>query len=207
MTINIRVHYNKNMKKLLSQNVTCKICNKKFPTLVTHIIKMHKTNTRDYLKRFPGSELTSKEYRERVRNSMKNRFIEDPTLRGKVASRTFDFIKNKKLTPLLQRDYKDAKICLEKSLWKPSILLYGSIIEAILLEKHLKEKKFYNVIDIAYKDKEISENEMHKIHIIRDLRNYVHIHKELAGNGEINEHWANTAADICESIIKRFRKI
>ena len=48
--------------------------------------------------------------------------------------------------------------------------------------------------------------ENHKIHIIRDLRNYVHLHKELLEDGEINEHWAKTAADICESIIKRFRE-
>jgi len=159
------------------------------------------------LKRFPSAKLSSDEYREKVSNSAKNRFLEDPTLREKVKSRTFDFINNKKLTPLLQRDYKSAKICLKDSLWKPSIILYGSIIEAILKKKHPKAKDFYDALEIAYKKNDISEKEYHKIHIIRNLRNFVHLHQELSEGEEINEYWAKTFADICESIIQRFRKV
>ena len=43
--------------------------------------------------------------------------------------------------------------------------------------------------------------------MVRDLRNFVHLHKELSEREEINEYWSKTFADICESIIKRFRKI
>lgn len=194
------------MSKTQIGKVKCKMpgCGQSFPTLATHIKRRHNLSSAEYLKRFPGSKLLSDDYRRKVSDSAKNRFLIDPTLRKKVASRTFDFVKNKKLTPLLQRDYKSAQICLKSSLWKPSILLYGSIIEAILIEKYPKEKKFYNAINIAYKNGDISEIENHKIHIIRDLRNFVHLHKELLEGGEINEHWAKTAADICESIIKRF---
>ena len=46
-----------------------------------------------------------------------------------------------------------------------------------------------------------------KIHIIRNLRNFVHLHQELSEGEEINEYWAKTFADICESIIQRFRKV
>lgn len=127
-------------------------------------------------------------------------------MRQKVSSRTFDLIDNKKLIPLLQRDYKSAKICLENSLWKPSIILYGSIIEAILTEKHPEAADFYGALENAYKNGDISEKEYHKIHIIRDLRNFVHLHKELAEGEEINEYRAKTFADICESIIKRFKR-
>lgn len=186
--------------------IKCKICKESFPTLVTHIIKKHNLSSSEYLKRYPNTKLTSDEYREKIRKSAKIRFLKDPTLRKKVASRTFDFIKNKKLTPLLQRDYKSAKICLKNSLWKPSIILYGSIIEAILMEKNPKAKNFYDAIKIAYEKGHISEMENHEINIIRDLRNFVHLHKELSGNREPGEHWAKTAADICESIIKRFGK-
>ncbi|MDP3986181.1 MAG: hypothetical protein Q8P77_02020 [Candidatus Veblenbacteria bacterium] len=160
----------------------------------------------EYLKRFPHAKLFSGEYRRKVSNSAKKRFLDDPTLREKVASRTFDFVKNKKLAPLLKRDYKSAKICLKYSLWKPSIILYGSIIEAILMEKFPKARDFYRALETSYREGVISEKQYHQIHMVRDLRNFVHLHKELSEDSEINEYWARTFADICESIIKRFRR-
>jgi hypothetical protein len=194
------------MNKINSIKVKCKICGASFSTLATHINRKHHLSAADYLKRFPNAKLSSDKHRRRLSKSARDRFKEDPTMRKKVASRTFDFVSNKKLTPLLQRDYKSAKICLKDSLWKPSIILYGSIIEAILMEKYPKAKDYYNAIDIAYKKRDISEKEYHKIHIIRDLRNFVHLHKELSEGAEIDESWAKTFADICESIIKRFNK-
>lgn len=187
-------------------NVECKICGESFPVLYTHIRKKHNLNPDEYQKQFPNNKLISEEHRDKLSKLAKNKFIADPTLREKVASRTFDFITNKKLSPLLQRDYKSAKICLKNSLWKPSIILYGSIIEAILMEKYLEAKDFNDVIEIAYKDNNISKNEYHKINIVRDLRNFVHLHKELHEYTEINEYWAKAVADICESIIKRLNK-
>lgn len=196
------------MGRINTGKIKCKICGESFPTLTTHINRKHNLSSVEYLKRFSGAKLSSDEYKKRISNSAKERFLKDPTLRDKVASRTFDFIKNKKLTPLLKRDYKSAKICLKKSLWKPSIILYGSIIEAILIEKYPKSKDFYDASKIAYENKGISEKEYHQINIIRDLRNFVHLHKELSeeSESEINEYWAKTFADICESIIRRFKK-
>lgn len=185
--------------------VKCKLCGESFSTLTTHINRKHKLTSAEYKKRFPGTKLISDEHRNMLSTSVKERFIKDPTLRTKVASRTFDFIKNIKLTSLLQRDYRSAQICLKDGLWKPSIILYGSLIEAILIDKYPQAKDFNNAVQVAHKNFDLSEMENHKIHIIRDLRNYVHLHKELSEDGEINEHWAKTAADICESLIKRFR--
>ena len=194
------------MNKIILKKVKCKVCGESFSTLATHINRKHNLSSIEYTKRFPGAKLISDEHREMLSTSVKERFIKDPTLRTRVASRTFDFIKDIKLVPLLQRDYRSAQICLKDELWKPSIILYGSLIEAILIDKYPEAKDFHNALEIAHKNVDISEMENHKIHIIRDLRNYVHLHKELAEDAEINEHWANTAADICESIIKRFRK-
>ena len=184
--------------------VKCRICGKGFPTLVTHIIRKHNITTAEYLKRYLGSKLMTKEYREKISASAKARFIKDPGLRKKVASRTFDFVKNKKLKPLLRRDYKSAKSCLINKLWKPSIILYGSLIEAILREI-TKSETFYEALEISYECELISENEYHKIHMVKDLRNFVHLHKELSEEKEIDEYWSRTFADICESIIKRFK--
>ncbi len=197
------------MVKIESGKVKCKMpgCGKSYSTLGTHIIRSHNLSTAEYLRRFPGAKLSSDEFRKKVSDSAKNLFLKDPTMRNKVASRTFDFVKNKKLASLLQRDYKSAKVCLKNSLWKPSTILYGSIIEAILIEKHPESKDFYDAIEIAYRNKEILEKEYHRISLIRDLRNFVHLHKELSeAEGEINEHSARTFYNICDSIIRRFKK-
>lgn len=180
-------------------------CGQSFSSLATHIARTHKMSTKEYLKRFPGEKLVSDEYRIKASIRQKKSFANNPLLREKVSARTFDFIKNKKLAPLLQRDYKAAQTCLKNSLWKPSIILYGSIVEAILLEKNVDAKNFYDAIEIAFKKKEISEKEYYKIHIVRDLRNFVHLRKELLEGSEINEYWAKTFSDICESLIKRFK--
>jgi hypothetical protein len=126
--------------------------------------------------------------------------------RKKFGRRTFDFIKNKDLKKLLQRDYTSAKVCLKNRLWKPCIILYASIIEAILIEMFKKKKTFVEALELGWKNNIISEQDYHKIHIVRDLRNYVHLHKELKEKKDINEYWAKTFSDICESIIKRFKK-
>jgi len=134
-----------------------------------------------------------------------SRFIQNPELRKVVASRTFDFIKNDNLKPLLSRDYKTAKDCLFNNLWKPSIILYGSLIEAILREK-TETNSFKIALDKALDGKIISEDEFHQIHLVRDSRNFVHLHKELEkGVQVVNEWWAKSLSDICESLIKRFR--
>lgn len=194
------------MQKIDNGKIKCKMCRESYSTLVTHISRKHHLSAAEYLKRFPNAKILSDGYRKRVSDSAKNRFLKDPTMREKVAKRTFGFIKNKQLTPLLQRDYKSAKICLGNSLWKPSIILYGSIIEAILIEEYPTSKDFYGAIQAAYERGKISGNTYHKVSIIRDLRNYVHLHKELKEGEEINEYWAKTFSEICESIIKRFNK-
>ncbi len=195
------------MNKTVDKLIKCKKCGKSFSNLGTHINRSHHLTSVEYSKQFPGAKLSSDDYRDRISHSARDRFLKDPTLREKVASRTFDFINNKKLTPLLQRDFKSARNCLKTSLWKPCIILYGSIIEAILMEKYPGTGDFYHAIEIAYKNKDISEKEYHRISLIRDLRNFVHLHRELEEEaGEINEHSAKTFANICESIIRRFKK-
>lgn len=193
------------MKKQDTSLLKCRICDESFPVLATHINRKHNLTSAEYLKRFPGSKFTTREYRQRLSLSAKSRFIQNPELRKIVASRTFDFIKNDNLRPLLSRDYKTAKNCLINQLWKPSIILYGSLIEAILRER-TETDSFSAALDSALDKKIISETEFHQIHVVKDSRNFVHLHKELeVGVQVINDYWAKTLSDICESLIKRFR--
>jgi len=188
-----------------SQLLKCELCGKSYTVLATHIIRAEKITTNEYLKRFPGSKLTTKEFRQKLSLSSKSRFIQNPELRKIVASRTFDFIKNDQLKPLLSRDYKTAKKCLANNFWKPSIILYASLIEAILRER-TDTDSFSAALRSALDKEIISETEFHQIHVVKVSRNFVHLHKELEeGVQVINDYWAKTLSDICESLIKRFR--
>lgn len=188
--------------------VKCLICDKLFKRLTgSHIERAHGLSAGEYLKQFPNAKLYSDELRKRHSQIRKKLYRKkELDLRKKVGSRTFDFIKNEELKIILKRDYSSAKKCLQYKLWKPCIILYASIIEAIILEYNPKAKDYYDALKLAVDKKIISATDYHKIHIIRDLRNYVHLHKELSEGSEINDYWAKTFADICETIIKHFRK-
>lgn len=185
--------------------IECRVCHKQFRNITTHLIKVHDLSAEDYKSKFPTAKIVSDSFREFHRKRMNDRYKNDPNTRLIAGSRTFDFINNGKLNLLLQRDYKSAKTCLKNELWKPSIILYGSIIEAILREI-TGAGTFNEALEMGYQQKLISEKEYHKIHMVRNLRNFVHLHKELSEGEEINEYWAKTFADICESFIKRFRQ-
>jgi hypothetical protein len=172
--------------------------------ILEYIKRTHGITSAEYRTIFPDAKLISDEHREKMRVTAKSRFLIDPTLRKKAASRTFDFVQNRDLRTLLQRDLKSAKTCLDNKLWKPSIILYGSIIEAVLIEINPGTQTFNEALEKAKTENLISDKEYHKIHLIRDLRNFVHLHKELKEKEEINDYWAKTFADICESIIRRF---
>lgn len=194
----------KQIKKTIS--VKCLLCGKRFKRLTGgHIERVHNLTKEEYLKRFPNKPMISDEAKG-LQSKIQKKLYKNGVLRKKRGNRTFDFINNKKLQSLLQRDYRSAKECLKYKLWKPCIILYGSIIEAVIMEFSSKSKSYCDVLKIAKDKKLITEKDYHKIHIIRDLRNYVHLHKELKEGSDINESWAKTFSDICESVIKNFKK-
>jgi len=165
-------------------------------------------NVREYRIKHPGAATASDSF---LKKQSEDKIRQYSTgLREKVGKRTFDFIGDSELKKILQRDLKSAKTCLTQKLWKPCIFLYAAIIEAILKEMHpAKDKngiKFKKVIDWAKEQKAITESDYHKVHVIRNLRNYIHIHLELKDKPEIDENWAKVFARVCESVIKHFKK-
>lgn len=191
----------------METKIECRVCHKKFTNMTTHLLKEHKLNKKDYQLKYPGAKVVSDTFREWQRNRMKKLYESDDVDYRKIAgSRTFDFVENQKLRLLLQRDYQSAKKCLQNKLWKPTIILYGSLIEAVLRESTGAET-FEAALDGALQNGVISEREFHQMHVVRDSRNFVHLHKELS-EGEIkiiNDYWAKTLSDICESLIKRLK--
>ncbi len=184
--------------------IVCKECGKSFSNVGWHVKKVHNLTADEYLVRYPNAPLASEEYKGKQRASTLARYKSTTRdFRKEAGKTTFAFIKDKDLRSLLRRDYKSARVCLENELWKPSIILYGSLIEAILIEMTGTGGTFEQAIEKAAEQKIISDKEYHKIHLIRDLRNFVHLHRELAEKEEINEYWAKTFAEICEGIIRR----
>lgn len=191
----------------MNSKIECLVCHKKFINMATHLLKVHKLSKKDYQLKYPGAKVVSDAFREWQRDRMKKLYESDDVDYRKIAgSRTFDFVDNQKLRLLLQRDYQYAKKCLQNKLWKPAIILYGSLIEAILRES-TETDTFEAALDKALGNETISEIEFHQMHVVRDSRNFVHLHKELS-EGElriINDYWAKTLSDICESLISRLK--
>ncbi len=195
------------VRKNVIEKIECLECGGYFIRLGGgHLEKIHNLTLKEYLMKHPEAKTSSSNFSKRLKEIKKEHYANNATeFRKKAGSRTFDFIKNKKLKTILQRDYGVAKKCLNNKLWKPSIILYASILEAIILEYAPLKKSYYTALLWAQKQKIVSLAEYHKMHIIKDLRNFVHLHKELKEDFEINEHWARTFSDICESIIKRLK--
>ncbi|MFH1867168.1 MAG: hypothetical protein ABIJ81_03775 [Patescibacteria group bacterium] len=188
-----------------SKSVKCLICKGYFKRLTGgHIENVHNLSKMEYLKGFPNAKVIS-DYTRRLQIKIQKRLYINEEYRRRKGNRTFNFIRNIKLRGLLQRDYKSAKECLKYKLWKPCIILYGSIIEAIILEFSPNSKTYSDALNIAKENKLITEKSYYKIQMIRDLRNYVHLYKELKETSDINEYWARTFSDICESVINNFK--
>ena len=114
----------------------------------------------------------------------------------------FNFIKDNKTKTILKRDYAYAEICKEQEMFKPAIILYGSIMEEVLRTILLSKKEFLELIILA-KEKRIIENHLAtKIDFIRDFRNYVHIFLEKKKHFEPTGNIANVASEVCAVLIK-----
>ena len=190
-----------------NQKIQCLECKKYFKRLGGgHLEKIHKMSMWEYLKKYPDARTSSLGFIESQKKIQKKLFQNEKLgLRKKVGSRTFDFIKNKDLKKILQRDFAIAKKCLDFGLWKPCIILFSAIIEAVLKEM-TGAKTFEKAADAALSKKIIKKDQYHEIHFIRNLRNYVHLHKELKEKIKISDHLAKTLAEICKLIIQYFKK-
>lgn len=118
------------------------------------------------------------------------------------------WIKNTDLQKIVKRDYATAQICEEEGLFKPAIILYAGVLEALLmhgLNCH-KELKFSNLIDLAFERKLIRQEQASHMHTIRDFRNYVHVYKEMTADIEIiNQGIADLCRQLCDSLIKSLK--
>ena len=116
-------------------------------------------------------------------------------------------IENEKLKKILLRDFKHAIFCLENELWKPCVVLCGGILEGVLgveflikgkLEQKIKKAKAKGII--------LEEIEESLAQVLRVLRNFVHIEKEVKKDYKILEEDANISLQVVKKIFKQIKK-
>ncbi|MBK7871744.1 MAG: DUF4145 domain-containing protein [Saprospiraceae bacterium] len=93
-------------------------------------------------------------------------------------------VSNIEYREILLRDYSELRKCFENNLYKSTIVLSGSILEAVLIEYYVStgnsEKeanevtklKLFQLIDKAANDNLISERAKNLSSVVRDYRNY-----------------------------------
>jgi len=134
------------------------------------------------------------------------------------------------LKPILTRDYRDAEFCYQNKRWKPAIVLYGSILEAILtyllktqkkadldkvrneinlsrppnqrkIPRNLNKYSFSDMIDVA-EGLGIITSELGKADWIREYRNLVHPAVELRGSIKPDKNRASISKNLLDMVLK-----
>lgn len=149
---------------------------------------------------------------------------------SKGITRSFNFMKDKDLRKIVERDYRELRLQVYPSgAWKSSVILAGSILEAILFDhltnepatrtkaevskkapkdKHGKvldlfngDWKLYHLIEVAADIGMIPlERAKSFDQVLRDYRNFVHPKKEIRSQHQCNEAEAMMAVGALDGI-------
>ena len=115
----------------------------------------------------------------------------------------FNWVESDQVKGLLKRDYAAAEFCLEQGLYKPAIILYAGVIEAMLVCNYSEDMLFNDLIEKAHNHGLVNNNQYHRLHILRDYRNYVHIIKESKSEFTIDRAATEQCKVICDAIIMK----
>lgn len=118
----------------------------------------------------------------------------------------FQWIDDKDFVALLIRDFATASICFKDGLIKPAIILHAGILEAILKYRLRIDDTFENLINKAGEKKIIDDSSIHKLHTLRDFRNYIHLHRELKRDFELTNGIAQLAQETCILVVNELRE-
>ena len=125
----------------------------------------------------------------------------------------FEFINDSKFKKMLVRDKKELDKCYQNELYKSTIVLSGSIIEALLVDflimyenreeniEKLYKKTLYDLIEIAKENNLISEKTEKLSHVVRNYRNLIHSGREYRLKEKVDEEHANVAYNLLGIII------
>jgi uncharacterized protein YutE (UPF0331/DUF86 family) len=113
------------------------------------------------------------------------------------------FVDNPRLREMVKRDYAFAEYCRKQGMFKPAIILYGSIMEALLrnILNSKEELDFWVLIRNAEENKLITPEIAARLTVAKFFRNYVHIYAELEGDIEISSNEAEFFSKVCSSLV------
>ena len=143
----------------------------------------------------------------------------------------FSFIGDDALQAMIERDKEELDNSLKSGLWKATLLLAGSIIEAILVDyflnfppnedvlsvfeeaafkrykgRKVEELDLVALIKLAVKDNLIAEENSQLSTVIKNYRNLIHPGRELRKKEKVNEHTATVAKSLVEIVISEIRQ-
>jgi hypothetical protein len=124
------------------------------------------------------------------------------------------FISDEQLRSLVERDKRELDNCLKNNLCKSTLLLAGSIIEAILVDfflafprpgsspERILGANLANLIDWAEQDGLITVRTKELSTVIRNYRNLIHPGREYRLQERVDIHVATVAANLLEIVIQ-----
>ena len=143
----------------------------------------------------------------------------------------FSFIGDDALQAMIERDKEELDNSLKSGLWKATLLLAGSIIEAILVDyflnfppnedvlsvfeeaafkrykgRKVEELDLVALIKLAVTDNLIAEENSQLSTVIKNYRNLIHPGRELRKKEKVNEHTATVAKSLVEIVISEIRQ-
>lgn len=138
----------------------------------------------------------------------------DENLKGLLGN-----IANEQLRNILTRDLESAVIAIATRQYKSANILFGSMIEAILIYildknninryklknkfKNLYEMNLADLLEVAYSEKYIDKKNYQLALYIKDCRNSVHPHREIKDKLVFDEEFTMTSWNIFKNLINK----
>lgn len=131
----------------------------------------------------------------------------------------FDFISDNNFKELLTRDFLELKKCIENKCTKSTLVLSGSIIEAILTEYFLQfpptgktESQIMNstlsdLLTWALTENVISSKEKDLAGVVKDYRNLIHPGREIRKGEKFSEESANISVSVLKIIVEAVKTV
>jgi hypothetical protein len=135
----------------------------------------------------------------------------------------FEFIRDEEIKNLLIRDWKEAKKAFQNELYKATVVLCGTVLEALLIDalscikeeakfsyyqKYLEGKNegnkppeienwlLYQLIEIAKQQGVITSDVAKLSHIVRDYRNLIHLWAQKREQLRVDSHIASAVVNL-----------
>jgi hypothetical protein len=133
-----------------------------------------------------------------------------------VIDPTFSLIRNREIRKILISDFRDLQGCLENGLWKPAVVLAGSIIEAVIFDFLVSEgvaiEDISNVtlggLISRAKDKSVINEKTEKISsAIKDYRNLIHPGRSVADGLSAEQATAEIASSLLSLVLDDISKL